>query len=105
MPFAYNSTRNVTTPVPTSVPTTEARIARIHLVTNINPGSSDYSLQVEVYGGRLVSGNFVPIEAATYSFDNTETLAILGGGLGVQLEQALLTAMRSVGKLPPGSVV
>jgi hypothetical protein len=104
MPFEYSATRNVVTPVPTSVPTTEARIERLSISTPAESGVNQYAIDVNFAGGRIVSGAFVAVERNSKSFDDTETRALLGGGLGAALETSILNALRAAGKLPPGTV-
>ena len=105
MPWIYTNTRNISAPVLTTVPTSQARIrtVTINIPTSVNEG--EVTIDVDIIGGSVTAGVFTAYEH-NYGlrFSGAEAKSILSGGLGAALETHILAAARSINKLPPGSV-
>ena len=105
MPWIYTNTRNVSAPVLTTVPTSQARIrtVTINIPTSVNEG--EVTIDVDIIGGSVTAGVFTAYEH-NYGlrFTGAEAKSILSGGLASALETSILTALKTAGKLPPGSV-
>ena len=79
MPWIYTNTRNVSAPVLTTVPTTQARIRKAVIYVPITADPGEVTIDVEIVGGSVTNGVFTEFERSDVRFTEAQSKSILSG--------------------------